>query len=697
MISKNFFWKQCKVDAKRQWPLYLISFGLHLVTLVFGVSMLCYQWKTESLQQLVDGRRQDYLSDICYMVCGGNGVLSLIAMVLGFAFALQAFAWINKSSQIDFYNSLPVRKSHRFWSLLFTNGVGYLSGLFVCQVLSLMIVGINGLWTVSVLAYAVFGIVIGLLIFMATFGLTLIAVMLTGNSLLAFLGGGFFLALEPLAQFLGACYIEGFYESVYEMAPGGVGPPLLFTPFAGIWKLYRLCGGPLSRLYFEVALMMLIQMLVFLAIAYWLYQKRPALNGDKQMIFRASKPIIKVVILTVMALVSGWMIFQFQYQTPRVGIWGVLIGLVVMQVLVQSLMDGTIRHCAKGWKSFLVASVLSVCIFCFFAYDWIGYDSKIPEREKLESISVNMNGYMDAGGIDDDGAYRYGNECTIENVRIKDERTIELIRGVLQEAKDANQDHKISREWSDTGEELSSLNVKYQYKNGHTSYRTYRLTYGELYHIENVLVENPDYRKCLMNFSAKGIQKVGHKLRLYYKDSIDGSVLLSNSNAEVIRLVEMAEQDYLKRDGRIEVSQAPVGQLELQVDGKAAGQDTCNIIYIPIYARDSNMMDYLGEKGVVAQIPFKEDSIGKIVVERNHAEEAFTINQGDECMKELLPQLHLQFEGESTVRRYGYSETDYRVYVYDTNGNNMDCYIKKGGVPKDFDSHFVLNTDEVKQ
>lgn len=692
MTSKNFFWKQCKADAKRQWPLYLISFGIHLVTLVLAVFMLCYRWKTESVQQLTAGFRQDYIFDIRQLISGGNIAIPAVAMLLGFAFALQAFAWVNKSSQIDFYYSIPVRKSDRFWSLVLTNGVGYLSGLFACQVVVQIIIGVNGFWTPNMLGYAAFGTLAAMLIFEATFGVTLIGVMLTGSGLLAFLGGGFLLAMEPIAHFLGRGYVELFFNSVYSGGSGGNHIPFLLTPFAGLWKMYRLSGYDGGKLLWQVPLIMLIQTVVYLAIAYLLYKKRPALNGEKQMIFAVSKPVIKVLILVIGGLALGWIVAETQYETPEVGLWGIVVGVVAMQVLVQSLMDGNVRHFAKGWQSFLVAGALSVCIFCFFAYDWSGYDSMIPETEKIDYVGVDIENNFGNGFIEEAGTFYYGDMDTIETTRFQDERTIEKIRQVLEGAKENNSNHKISQDGYTTDQMLDRLNVKYQLKNGRTIYRSYLLTYGELYQLECIFVENPEYRKSNMNFSAKAIEKTNDKLALYYKDSTAQDILLSNSAGRVMEIIKMAEKDYLNRDGRMEVSQPPIGQLKLQMYEEDSG--VYSMIYIPVYAKDDNVMSYLHEKDLVSETAIREENVLRISVDSNITGKHMDWNREDEMMQELLPQLILQFDCESNVRRYGYVETDYEVYLYDTDGNSVSVGILKGGKPKDFDSYFGVSVAE---
>ena len=143
---------------------------------------------------------------------------------------------------------------------------------------------------------------------------------------------------------------------------------------------------------------------------------------------------------------------------------------------------------------------------------------------------------------------------TIETTRFQDERTIEEIRQVLEEAKEKNSNHKISQDGNTTDQMIDRLNVKYHLKNGRTLYRSYLLTYGELYQLECIFVENPEYRKSNMNFSAKAIEKTGDKLALYYKDSTAGDILLSNSTSRVMEIIQMAQEDYLKRDGRMAVS-----------------------------------------------------------------------------------------------------------------------------------------------
>ena len=208
-------------------------------------------------------------------------------------------------------------------------------------------------------------------------------------------------------------------------------------------------------------------------------------------------------------------------------------------------------------------------------------------------------------------------------------------------------------------------------------------------------MENPEYRKSNMNFSAKAIEKTGDKLALYYKDSTAGDILLSNSTSRVMEIIQMAQEDYLKRDGRMEVSQPPVGQLELQMYEEDSS--VYSIIYIPVYSRDDNVMSYLREKNFVSESAIREENVLKISVESNITGNHRDWNREDEMMQELFPQLILQLDCESNVRRYGYAETDYEVYLYDTDGNSVSVSMLKGGKPKDFDSYFGVDAVEENQ
>ena len=49
------------------------------------------------------------------------------------------------------------------------------------------------------------------------------------------------------------------------------------------------------------------------------------------------------------------------------------------------------------------------------------------------------------------------------------------------------------------------------------------------------------------------------------------------------------------------------------------------------------------------------------------------------------------------MRRYGYAETDYEVYLYDTDGNSVSVSMLKGGKIKDFDSCFGVDAVEENQ
>lgn len=615
MTSKTSFWKQCKTEIKRQGYMFGISAGAYLVVIISVINATLTSYKEsivgETGIQLFTEYISVYRSDLQWTVAGWDGYLLLISLALGFICAIQAYSWINKPSQIDFYRALPVKKSQRFWNLNLVQFLACICGMVLTQVVANILIAANGMWSGKTLLMSLLGVLLGTLTFLSSYGLTLIAVMLTGNTLLATLGGAFLLLVENIIYTLKNTYEEMFYNSIYYMQVQSKRIPFGITPLSAVIKITSVKNYWSNEAESLVAqnhtvvlgtVMLLVQAAAFLTIAYLIYKKRPALNGEKQMIFSWSKPVIKVAILVVGALsIGGLFAVVLQENHPQTGVLGLIAGLLVIQVVVQSLMDGNIRFCFRGWKSFLVGTVLSLLVFGFYAGDWSGFDSKVPEKKDISYVSWQIGGRESNSILTDAGQVLSGDNMILESRKFQDSDSIDALLSTLNRAKKSHSDNKIS--WGNIEDVSASyrtntwtLNVKYQRKDGKTEYRSYLLEDKDIQYLNERVAYNQENRKAARGFSVNGLKnwwKNGGEVTMVYQNQDEaGESYTITDRQDMEKLVQLAEKSYLNRNGETEMEQSAIGLFELQLReaGESSYMDT---VYIPVYGADKEMIKEL--------------------------------------------------------------------------------------------------------
>lgn len=709
MTSKKSFWKHCKTEADRQRHIFGICAVAQMMVMLFFINAVLMNYKETVITNTGESLKEwmcFYQTKLMWNLSGWQGGLLFVSLLLGFVCALQSYSWVNHASQIDFYGALPITKSQRFWSINFVETTAFIFGLGLAEVMANLLIAVNGLWCKEMLWMSLMGLAAGLLVFCAVYALTLIAVFLTGNSLLATLGGIFLLLVENIIYFLHNAYAELFYQSMYHFGAQSRRIPFGITPLSGVVKItsvvnawndgtidWSVQGKPV----FMGMIMLLIQAVVFFALSYLLYKKRPALHGGKQMIYDWTKPIIKVSILVVGALGIGWFGFLTDSFNKTTCFTMILIGLLLVQVVVQSLMDGNIRYCFRGWKSFLIGVLITFIACGFYVGDWRGYDSKIPDAKELEYVSWVVEGQENEGILKNDGSVVTSVYDLIEEREFSDAQNIEALRSMLMKAKEEHANHRISLE-NEGGymREVLCLHVKFQKKDGTTQYRSYQLEKDRLDEFQREVVQNPSYRKEVNVVSSQGVKQVlaqGGTVRVSYQNQIlSDNEYVDSERESVKQLVELAEKTYLNRRGETEWEEPVIGVLKVEIKGENQSGYYSGIL-IPVYEADKEMVKELDERnwlddGETADPDVVVDAVEVMVrVDENRVlSETFSVN--DSVAQDILEKVIINKEFEYGTIHQAYQDNAYDVTIYTKDGDCYNGYFAKDEIPSSLISYF---------
>ena len=214
MMSKNSFLVSMKENNKRRIWLWIISALFWFFYYPVYMAMAMSRWQEYNrLNGLMGAAAQGRLEDATYGWLKFSQVATILSIIMiATVCAIQGFSYLYSRKKVDMYHSVPVKKSRRF-AVISINGVliffiPYAINLFLAMLVAWMNGGMNGdNFTAAMLAMC-----LNLLLFMGVYGLSLIAVMLTGNLIVTILAVLVFLAYELVVKVILEEYKRSFFS-----------------------------------------------------------------------------------------------------------------------------------------------------------------------------------------------------------------------------------------------------------------------------------------------------------------------------------------------------------------------------------------------------------------------------------------------------------------------------------------------------
>lgn len=455
--ATSFFDKTlARTDVRRYWPLLFVYTG------IWTILLPVVQWS--------DLPHLTYAGDYLYNIMAGSLVM---AVAFGLLLALGLYSYLMNSRSVGLMHSLPVTRRTQFFSHFFT-GMGMLTaGKVLVVLLSLAVqmlhhnidVKATLLWFVVTTLLELFFFSLGILCCMLTGWLLAVPVIYAAaNSfavimtvLLQALGELFYFGYHPgsmpaITRWLTPVYLLNdvlreryFYEETLSydgaIVTDWVQQPRTMNPAA--W--------PVLAAYTVLAL-------VFLALAYLLYQKRASESAADPVAFVWAKPIFRYGISVYGGISFGFGLYSILVMNSNEGFNTalLLICVVLMGVLwsfaSEMLIRKSFRVFRSGWKGAVLLSVALTVVCVAVRLDITGYESRVPDMADVESVDVNLSH---------------------ENVRVYDAATPESIAAVL----DLHEAIVTEGRVPEGLESNYRVNISYTLKNGAVLSRRYQLSW----------------------------------------------------------------------------------------------------------------------------------------------------------------------------------------------------------------------------
>ena len=709
MTSKSSFWKYSIWNfKKRLWTFALCMtacFFIMPVALFVATGTLMQGYNAEQLEKNYGWFRYRIVND---WIAGG-GWYGVIVIAMAVFLALHAFAWINQQNKVDMYKSVPVKSSMRFWYINLNSLIIFLISFGGNLVLANIAASIRGIWSQIFFEASAVSFFMHLHLFLSSYFVVLIAQYLTGNVVLGFFGGTVLLGLEPLCCVLkGALMNVFFHTHIYRDIDESFGNGII-SPVGAYIKMYKTISEKWLGFANEAnfggtwifIILMLVQILVYGTAAYMLYQKRPAQTSGKAVIFARLKPVIKFVIMVVGSLcLAAFMADLNNKPAMWYGFFGAVCGLLILQVILQTIMEGDFRESIKGRFSFAAAFVVTLVIYFVFALDIAGYDTYLPKAERVESLAFTRGGDFVYSFMDEKGNYVTADEYLMDNMRVTDKAAIERVLSVLQNEIEAGEyyyqdasdgeilgqetaEYEESQEYRFEDDGLKTeVYIKFRLAGGREVVRSYyikraaaRDCFAELYELpeyKEAIYAILDERTSLRLFNRNNLPTVS-----YHTYNLESGNERSESLELARALFDAIKEDVEKRSLETVTNRVPVGSLEfaafpekfMESHEYYPGVKQFNLS-MAIYEEDEATMALLKEIGWYREPGVKVENVAMITVyqmiydgEYAVARKTLNINPGDPLFEQVAEDL-IPYEAPSSVADSGtFIKKDYWAEV----------------------------------
>lgn len=335
-----------------------------------------------------DSYLAEEMKSVLTRIIGRSSVAPLFMIALGVILGIYAFSYLFSEEKIDFYESQPLSRKRRF-RLLFEDAFLAVIVPYAAVVL-VEAVTLAALHQGSLLSTLISCAAAAICCYFISLATGILSVMLTGRIFVAFLMSLYLLLIEAGVQ-----VIAVFYAGIYFSTSAGLGlPPTISPLLPSLETLNTERGRSLSVLPFSIRC--LAGGFVLVLLAFRLYRTRPAESAGKSVLHAPVRGIVKVSSACLAGLAFGYLIPGITGKEMGYGVMIAMIAAILFGCVVTSgIIEAVYRHDVHAffnhsWQM-LLPSAVSLLIFFSFVFDWTGYDSYLPQREKVESIALVMN------------------------------------------------------------------------------------------------------------------------------------------------------------------------------------------------------------------------------------------------------------------------------------------------------------------
>lgn len=387
MTCKNSYFKLIKETLKHHIASVFISCVVFFIQfIVFFLDVLNYTNSGSELDKI-------YVAERLFRITSPNGAYVIPVAIVAIVLAFDFFRYMHSKKQLDFYESLPLKK--RDWFILRTicSVTVFIVPYIVCTLSEALLLIALGGHQVVFFTNLFWNAVCMVLIFLFTWITAVLAMIMTGHPITAFCGFCVFNGYAPvLLRYIYPVY-AGEYFQTYVMDNSKLFYLEYISPIGSAIHLIssRYSDWDAMKHLKDFAIILVLIVLVGI-ITYQLFMKRPSEAAGRAMTFEKANSVIRILLVIPITLYLGIYLNDVaSYGNIIWMIFGFVIGTFLLHGIIESIFQFDIRGLWSHKIQMLCCFITTIVISSIFWFDIFQYDSYTPELEQLDRVTISFD------------------------------------------------------------------------------------------------------------------------------------------------------------------------------------------------------------------------------------------------------------------------------------------------------------------
>ena len=415
-------------------------------------------------------------------------MVTLVAIGSALLNSASGFWYLYSRKKVDYYHSLPVKRSDMFWHKVYVGFLYYVCPSVAMAFFAVCIGAARGYFSLETLGVAAMTVLLGILIYLLVYFAGVLVISITGNVLMGVLGMLMVFLYFPMLSQLMVCCRDTFYHNVSPYSYGVTS--VLFQYGSPVTLAEELLetteeGGSLPVVIFYMIA------IVFLVVLSWLaFVKRPSEGAEKSLVYRNLEPVVRLMVMVPAALGAGYLFYGRFSQESSLVWW--FFGLAFGAVMSFGITGIILRMDFWGFFSGKIwfAAGVALIAFCAVVYqkDLFHFASYLPEYEQIAKVGFDLNTMWEdrqSVEVQPDGRYiiRYYDEYE-KYIDTRSQKITPELYDILKAS---------LNNWKKKSIDGLYITVKYTLKSGRTVYRQYPFTQEQIHRIAIITTFQEDF------------------------------------------------------------------------------------------------------------------------------------------------------------------------------------------------------------
>jgi len=365
---------------------WMPSMALAVLFFTMPVSTTIYaqniqRWMTNKVNEVLPSQVFDRAVRLFETIGLATAVIALMGGVMA---ALFTWNYLNSRRQVDFYHSLPYRRTTLFGSYWAAGMASFILPYLIMEIISI------GIFSVTVgfgaLEGALWPVIFEqagrtLLMFFVSFATTTLAAMLCGNLFVAFCGTIVFFGLPSLTWGL----IILLFTRCYDTFTAAALPTETYLSYTtAVYDLFEGNGEP-HYLYW------LLVSAALTALACFVYSRRHSEAAGRAMAFPFTQPIIKYPLVLAATILFGLFFESLGDNMTGWLIFGFVAGALLSNAVIEIIYEFDLKSALRGLKGLAIYGLVFAAGISVMLSDLTGYDTRLPKDGAVTSVSIQSS------------------------------------------------------------------------------------------------------------------------------------------------------------------------------------------------------------------------------------------------------------------------------------------------------------------